>query len=57
MPWPQIVNVELPNIMLFAGRGYHRYVSPTNATLLRYGSGDLHGDTLLRQVVGPPDHV
>ena len=57
MPWPQIVNVELPNIMLFAGRGYHRYVSPTNATLLRYGNGDLHGDTLLRQVVGPLDHV
>ena len=47
----QIVNVELPNIMLLAGKGYHRYASPVNASLLHWPSGDLHGDTLLRQVV------
>ena len=39
--------------MLFANRGYIRYASPLNATILHWPSGELHGDTLLRQVVRP----
>ena len=41
--------------MLLAGRGYYRYPSPVNATLLHWGDGSLHGDTLLRQVVSLSD--
>ena len=47
----QILNVELPNIMLFAGKGYYRFASHVNASILHHDNGDLHGDTLLRQVV------
>ena len=41
--------------MLLAGRGYYRYPFPVNATLLHWGDGSLHGDTLLRQVVSLSD--
>ena len=47
----QVVNVELPNFMFFAGKSYRRYASPTNASLLHLAGGELHGDTLMRQVV------
>ena len=47
----QVVNVELPNFMFFAGKSYRRYASPMNASLLHFPGGELHGDTLMRQVV------
>ena len=48
--------MELPNFMFFAGKSYRRYASPINASLLHFADGDLHGDTLMRQVVSglPP---
>ena len=42
--------MELHNIMRLAGRAYHRYHSPHDATIMYAPDGTPAGDTLLRQV-------
>ena len=47
-----IINVELHNVMRMAGRSYHRYHSPINASLLTAGDASMNGSgyTLLKQI-------